>query len=363
MNILEQIKKEVSAGQVSEYSEVTAKLSELKSTYGTEVPDASTKDGYERAKEISKICTSIRTATENTRKEYKAPVLEFGRLIDSEAKRITSEVLEVETPFKEAYKAVDEVKKQRKLEIENRIIEIKDMIAIAIESNSKAIEVMIDDLSEYDVSNKTFGRRVDEASALVAQTLEKLTGLHVKAIEREAEEIRIEAERAELEKLRREAEERESAQREAELKAQREAEIKEAEDRARIAAEEKAKRDAEIAEREKIEAVKRAEQAERERVEYEKLVEQQRIESEERAKRAAEEAAERAKQEEINRQREEQERIAEEESRREANKKHVGEICKQSKEDIITLGIDEKTAKIVVSAIAKGQIRNISIKY
>lgn len=369
--LFEEIKKEVASGGITEYSEYQAKLAEFKS----EVPDASTKSGYDRAKEVKGILTSVRTAIESKRKEFKAPILELGKMIDSEAKRIIEEVKEIETPFHEAYKAIDDEKKRIKLEIENRFIHIKDMPTRAIESDSsEVIEAMINELADYDVSKETFGRREDEASALVAQTLERLSELHAKQVETEQERIRIEQERLELEKLRREAAEREAAQlaaqQEAERQAERERYEAEAAERARI--EEQARQEAERQriERERQEAIEREEQAKRDaelaekrRIEYEQQVERERKEAEERAKREAEEAAEQARLDEIQRQKEEQERQEAEIAAREANKRHVGNICKQSKEDLMDIGIDEVTAKAVVSAIAKGQVRNISIKY
>lgn len=364
MQILEYIKQAISNGQVAEYNEVSAKLAELKSLYGTEVPDASSKEGYNRAKEITNICTSIRTATESTRKEWKAPVLDFGRLIDSEAKRIVAEVLAVETPYRDAYQAVDQIKKQRKLDIENRFIEIRDVVKIAFECNSQAIETMINDLAEYDVSVENFGRRVDEASVLVAQTLEKLTDLHVKAIEREAEELRIEAERAELEKLRIEAEERRRKDEEDRIRLEREAEIKAAAECARIEAEEKAKHAAELAEKERIEAIHRAEQAEIARIESERLAEQQRIEAEEKSRLEAIAYAERAIADERKRRELEDQAKAEEQKRLEENKKHAGKVHKAIADAIsLECGIDLEIAKDAVRAIVGKKIPHITINY
>lgn len=375
MELMKQIQKEVDNGAITEYNETAARIAELKSTYGTEVPDASTKDGYDRAKQIAGEMTTLRTSLEKKRKEYKAPVLAFGKMIDSEAKRITAEIVEIEEPFKSAYREIDEEKKRIKLEIEERIIYIKDMPTRAIESeSSEVIEAMINELAEYDVSKETFGRRVDEASALVATTLNRLSELHAKQIEAEQEQIRIEAERVELEKLRREAEEREAAQRAAEEKALREAEeARIAEEAAqRAIEEEKARQEAERQriEREKQEAIERevkakreAEEAERRRIEAEKQAELDRISAEEKAKRDAEEAAELARQAEIQRQQAEKEAEEKAIALREANRRHVGKIRGEAKDCLMSIGITEDQAKEIVLAISKGQIKNVQINY
>lgn len=305
MELMKQIEAEVQNGAVTEYSETTARIAELKETYGSEVPDASTKDGYQRAKQIASECTSLRTALEKRRKEFKAPVLAFGKMIDSEAKRIAAEIVSIEEPFKEAYKAVDDEKKRIKAEIEQRFVDIKQMPVLALESSSGHIEEMINNLAEYDVSKETFGRRADEASALVASTLERLTELHVKAIESEEEALRIESERAELEKLREESAERDRLQREAEEKATRESE------QARI----------------------------------------------------ADLAAEAARQAEIERQQEKAARIQAEKESRESNRRHVSNVRKKAKEAIMNAGADEDLAKAIVSAIAKGEVPNVVINY
>jgi hypothetical protein len=127
----------------------------------------------------------------------------------------------------------------------------------------------------------------------------------------------------------------------------------------RIAAE--ARRQAEI---EKQEAEERAEQAERDRILAEakakRDAEQAAVAAEKAVKQAAIDAAkdEQRKQEAL------KAKAIEEAEKLEANKKHVAKICGQSKKALIeTCGIDEPLAKIIIQAIAKKQIRNITINY
>jgi len=75
-------------------------------------------------------------------------------------------------------------------------------------------------------------------------------------------------------------------------------------------------------------------------------------------------AKECAKQAEINRQELEKQDEADRIKKLEDNKKHVALICGQSKDDLIKkLGIDELTAKLIVTAIRDKDIRNLSINY
>ncbi|QIW88962.1 TolA protein [Vibrio phage phiV208] len=173
----------------------------------------------------------------------------------------------------------------------------------------------------------------------------------------------------ELEEKRKAEEEAESQRKEAEEKARVERERQIAEE-ARIKAEQEAKEREERLERERQEAIQREEQAKRDaiaaeerRKAQEEENERQRKLAEEKAKRDAEEAAERARQAEIQRQHEEQERQRKEQEQREANKRHIGAIRKAAKESLMTLGLDEQTAREIVLAIHNGQVANVKINY
>lgn len=306
MELQELILKEVESGQVAEYSEVEAQLSQLEQTYGAEVPDASTKTGYQRAKDIASEMTALRTALENKRKDFKAPVLTLGKMIDSQAKAIKERIEAIENPFKLAYRAVDDEKKRIKEEIEQRIIEIKNAPQTAMLCQSPVeVEEMINKFAELDICYETFGRRQEEAADWLASILPQLGSVLTQKMEEERDAIRREAEFAELEALRREKAESEAA--------------------------------------EQAEANAAAAEQERQRI--------------------AEQAAEQARQAEIARQKREAEQAAAEQARREANIKHVSDVRKQAKLALIGLGLDEQQAKSVVMAIHHNKIPNIKIEY
>lgn len=186
--------------------------------------------------------------------------------------------------------------------------------------------------------------------------------------DREAEEARKAEEEAE--RLRKEEEEKARILREEQLK-------REAAEQARLEAERKAKEEAERIEREKQEAIEReaeakrkAEQAERDRIAAEERAKIQAEQAEIRRKQEAEDAERKrladievAKQAEIARQKAEEERKRKEQEAREANRKHVGAIRKAAKESLMSLNIDEQTAKEIVLAISNGKIANVTINY
>ena len=352
MTLQAELEKQLANNQVTEYSETQARLAEIKETYGTEVPDASTKEGYTRCKEVSQEMVSLRTGIEKKRKDLKAPILAMGKLVDSQAKDITAQIQSIETPFKEAYRAVDEEKKRIKAEIEERFVYLKTLVSNSRELSSDEIEKLIEQIAEYDVSKATFGRRVDEASAVVASTLDGLSSLLSTVIEEEAQRRKDEEDRAELERLRAEKQKRdeEEARRIAEEKR------KEREEQIRKEAAERAEREAE-------EAKRRAEESEKLRIEAEKRAEEQRKIDAENAKIAAEQAAERARLAEQQRQKEEEERKQREQEERAARIEHSRAINNEAMDCLIAFGLEPAQAKMAIEAIAKKQVKHVTIKY
>lgn len=352
MNLSEQINKEVEAGEVGEYNATAAALSELKETYGTEIPQCETKDGYNRSKQIASECRAIRTALENKRKEIKAPALAFGKMIDSEAKRLKEEIENIEKPHLEAYRLVDELKKQKKAAFEQKLVDIKNIPTECFGLSSSQINEKIEELACISIDKETFGHKLEEAEGWIPSVLTQLTELHGKAIEAEVEAERIEAERVELEKLRKEA-----AEREAQEKAQRE-EVERKEREKQIA--EQATRDAELrVQQEKKRAAEAAEQAEREKQELIAKSKREAEEAVERVEREKQQAVEAEKE----RQRLEKEQEEAAARAREENKRHRAKINNQALKCFVAGGLTEEQAKQVVTLIASKQIDNVAIYY
>lgn len=173
-----------------------------------------------------------------------------------------------------------------------------------------------------------------------------------------------EAQAAELERLRLEAEKRRQEDHDRMIAEQ-------AAEAARMAEQERMAKEREQAERAAYESQQRELQAKRDS----ELAEQRRIESEERAKQAAIEAAEKAKadaaaaaeraaQDERDRMAAEQAEAKRLADARAADKEHRIQINRAALVDLIAqAGLDEEQAKAVVTAIAKGNIRNVKIFY
>jgi len=220
-----------------------------------------------------------------------------------------------------------------------------DLVA---ERLAKARDVVIDesfgDMDGYAALNKL--KAIEILEPLLA-------GLEAQAkAEKEAEDQRI-AEEAAAQKARDEriaAEAKEQAEKEA-------AESIERERQAKIEAEKSAKAAAKQAE---IDAKEAAKNAERDRIAAEKAAKEAQAEAVRQAEAKAEreaEAKEQAEQARIDAEKAEQ-------AKREANKKHRGKINREAVIALVEMsGVSEKSAKAVITSIAKNEIPAVSIRY
>jgi DNA repair exonuclease SbcCD ATPase subunit len=179
-----------------------------------------------------------------------------------------------------------------------------------------------------------------------------------------------EAQAAELEELRRKQALAEQQERDRKI-------AEEAAAKARADADAQAKKDREDLERRAVEAKQREENAkasEQKAIRDAELAEEKRkqdaIESEARSVAAAKESAERQALAVKKAAEDEAKRIADEEAEqqrlaqaREANKEHRIKINRAAMVDLIAAGLTEELARAAITAIAKKQVRNISIQY
>lgn len=257
------------ATPIAEFSATAAALAELADRYKGVIYDVRTKEGMETARKGRAELRGLRTSLEEARKAAKADIVRRGKLIDSEARRITEALSALEQPIAAQIKAEE------------------DRVAAEREARIRA-----------------------ERERVEAEARAKLEA------EQAAERARIEAERAEMERMRAElARQREEIQRERAEREAREAEVRrkiEEEERAarlRIEEQERAARLAREEEERKVRAAREAEEqrlrAERQRIEEERMAaeasaraaraEQERLEREERLRQEEAKRAEEAK--------------------------------------------------------------------
>ena len=214
---------------IAEYSKTAAALADLAQRYKDVLFDVATRDGLVAAIKGRAELRGYRVALEKTRVEIKAPALKRTQEIDNEARRITAELLALETPIDDQIKA-DE--RRKVAEAEAKIKAEADRIA-AEEAARKAAEekVLVAQRAEIDRQNAELAERKRQQDAVEAEARRKIEEDQRQSrekIEAEQRAARQERDRLETEaKAKREADEaRVKAEQAAEAKRIREAQEK-----------------------------------------------------------------------------------------------------------------------------------------
>lgn len=357
---------------ITEYNPTVAGLAELRTRLQQVVYDLTTTAGQDAARKDRRECVTLRTTLEEIRQREKAPLLERGRLLDAEAKRITAEILALEEPIDRQIKAREadlerqrEAKRiaeaQRVRDIHARIDSIRRAPLLVIGATSTRIAEKLAEVDGIAVSPAEFAEFTTDAEQAKADSMAALLAAHVATVANEAELARLAEERAALaarqaeqERIEREA----AAQRVAEEAAARaERERLDALARAqREAAEIDARR---LREQEEAEAAARRAEADRlareQRLQEEKEAEGRRLETE-RIARETREAEERR----LTEQRAQIERQQRElEARQRADAEATAERRRKAEEDrIAKLASDPVKALREIMAVLTAADRN-----
>lgn len=345
---------------IAEYDEMAKQLDEIKE-YSNFLPDVSTDDGYQKSKRVSLDIGKVKTSLEKARKAKKQYFLDGGKEVDGQAKAILEKLNTMQLPHMEAYKELDNLKKEReakrKQDLEDRVFFIRNLPEMLSESSSDEIQGAMNEMQNEDC--ETFYEFTAVALKARNETQKLLAELFTKTVksEKEAKEL------IELRKLQAEREQKERDDRVAlEAKQKAEAVAKEQQDKI---------------EKEKQEAIQReeqakiaAEQSEQSRLAVEEQRKQDAIAAEVRAKLAAEQAEakrladiEQAKQAEIQRQQEQVKVEKQEAEKREANKKYLAKVHNSILSVLLDNGVNEPEAKIMIRLAAKGQLPQLTINY
>lgn len=284
------------------------------------VPDVSTAKGRKEIASLAYRVAQTKTYLDGLGKDLVAELKEVPKLIDANRKTVRDRLDALRDKARQPVTEWEAEQARIKAEEEARIAAEK--LAAQIESDHEIALLL----------NEKFDREAAEAKA----EKERQRVAHEEELKRQAvEQARQEAAAA--------------AQREREEAARREAELKakaEQAERDRIAAQERAEREAKEA----------TERAERQRIEFEQRAEREKQEAI-AAERRRIEQAESARSDE-------EKRIADEAAKRAADKEHRKKVNNSAKADLITsAGLNEEQAIAVITAIAKGTIKAITITY
>lgn len=329
------------------------------------VPDVTTKKGRDAIGSLAMKVSKSKTLIEKCGKELVAEQKAQIKLIDDDRISVVKKFDALRDEILAPRDAWEQAEKDRVSGHKQCIQDIRDMLKEAIELgfNSNQIQSSINHLENIIIDFEGWEEFTQEAHIAKLETLELLR----KAL---AEREKYEAEQAELERLRKEQQEREQRERDERI-------AKEAADKARIEAEAKALAEQRRVECEKQEAEEKAEREKREAAEREARLQAENEAALLREEQLKQQAIEREKQAEIDRKNAvEQERLRIEreqaakaeadrkaEQERLANVEHMRSINNQILNKLCEIGLDEDQAKAVITAIARNQIPNVSVKY
>jgi hypothetical protein len=325
-------------------------LAQIRCEIDNFLPDVTTKKGRDAIASIAYKVAKSKTALDNMGKDLVAELKDVPKKIDAERKRMR-DILdawkdEVRQPLTD-FEAAEEARIARHESEIDLIVNYR----LSEWASSEQVSAVISSLQALDTGER-FEEFELQATKQLAETISTLKVVQSLLEKREFEQ-------AELSRLRAEAAEREQKDREERI-------AREAAENARIAAEKLA-----AAERQKVaddqarkdaESKAAIERAEREKLESENAFLRMKQEAEQAAARAEREKLE-AVETERKRQAAEQEAERLEAEARENNKAHAKRINNDAMQDFIAAGLSVELATAAVTAIAKGVIRNIAIKY
>lgn len=242
---------------IVKYSKTEAELAYLRAKYSGVVFDLTTTKGDKEARAARLEFVTLRTSLEKKRKEFKAPALAFGKKIDSEAERVTAEIVKLESFIDQQIKADEDRRAAEKAErdrieaarvqaIQDKITAIRGFVAKCQDISAERIANGIELVSKVDTGAHVFFEFADQAQAAKDETVKAMRDMLEAAKVREAEAARVEAQRLENERI------AEQNRLQAEALAAQQAEL----DRAAAAI--KAEQDRLAQEREKAEAAAKA---------------------------------------------------------------------------------------------------------
>ena len=194
------------------YSKTESALAALRTKHAGVVFDLTTAKGDKDARSARLELVTLRTGLEKKRKEFKAPALALGKKIDSEAERITAEIVVLETFIDLQIKADEKRRADEKAEKERiealRVQGLRDKIAgiraCLVRCNGITAERIakgIAQVEQLNVSSDAFDELASEAQVAKVETLSAMVALHTATAEREADAARVDAQRVENERM------------------------------------------------------------------------------------------------------------------------------------------------------------------
>lgn len=319
-------------------------LTDIRQKASSLVPDLTTAKGRKEIASVAYAVAQTKTYLDGIGKALTDEYKEIPKKIDATRKQIRDELDKLKDEVRAPLTAYEEAEAARVAALQqrlNRIAELGNLPANYPGTTAEQLSTWLTEL-EGTAIDDTWQEKQTEAGVAKEAAILKVT----QALEARKQ---YEAEQAELERLRQEQAKRDQAERERQIAEQ--ARQQEADRQLQERAE---------SQRREQQAKEREEQARRDAEEAQR----KQIEAEANAQRQAEEAAARAAEQERQRIAEQQKAEQEEADRRAADIEHRRTINASAVTAImLAADVDPEQARLVVEAIARGKIPNVSISY
>lgn len=330
--------------EIKPFSAFESQLAKLKDDNNKAVFDYASPKGNKEARSHIFVIRKVKGELERARKDAKDAALQYGRLVDGEAKRINGELENMIEIHEKPLREIEEREAARVEAIKARIVMLDDYKVLPADAPAEHLRIKLSAVEAFALDDS-----LEEFKAVAAiakdQALTEING-------RLAARVKYEEEQAELARLREEAAERQRKDHEERI-------AREAAERATREAEAKAQREREAAERQQQER-ERAQQEEARRQELAlETARREKAEAEARAANAEKVAKENAE----SRQREEQEVARREAEKREANTRHQAKVNNAAVSALVAAGVSEDMAKLAITAIAQRKVPAVAISY
>lgn len=197
---------EAASNEIAEYSATEAGLAELRARMANVHYDCTTVKGMIVAKADRAELRGLRTGLENMRKQIKAPTLAHCNLIDAEARRITTALLELETPIDAQIKARELVLENERIARETaerdrinaihaKIAEMRGYHARAAMCRTAAqVDALLGELSRTSLAG--FEEFSEEAAAVHLDSMKRVEAMLVEKHLQEEAAAKLQAEQA-----------------------------------------------------------------------------------------------------------------------------------------------------------------------
>jgi len=208
---------------LAEYSVTDSRLTQLKEKYSAMKFDGV--EGYNALSNGIKEIRGLRTDVEKKRKELKSGAIQWGKVVDSEAKRITESLQHIESPMKNLKEDLDA---EKKAEIEEKARKRKERLAklnmvidnikflpiSLVDASPEKISEAITKLEEKELTKAEFFERLGEAQEAKAETLSNLRFSYKSAHNRIVEKAELDILRKQNQEMQRRIKEKEAIEKE-----------------------------------------------------------------------------------------------------------------------------------------------------